>query len=80
MKAQDRINPQLDLDFDPLPVEKTLGVWWCVERDASLFRIREPGDANTKSEMLRHLAAIYDPLGLLALVVITAKVMLQKTW
>ena len=34
-----RARPNLDLDLDDLPVEKTLGVQWEVERDVFLFKV-----------------------------------------
>lgn len=30
---------ELDLDYDTLPVERVLGVQWCVQSDAFKFRI-----------------------------------------
>ena len=38
----DRGKPTLDLDLENLPVERTLGVQRDVEKDAFLFKVREP--------------------------------------
>ena len=36
----ERARPTLDLDLENLPVERTLGVQWDVEKDAFLFKVR----------------------------------------
>ena len=39
---KERARPNLDLDLDNLPVERTLGVQWDVEKDIFLFTVHEP--------------------------------------
>ena len=48
----DRAKPNLDLDLENLPVERTLGVQWDVEKDAFLFKVREPHQPPTKRGIL----------------------------
>ena len=42
----DRAKP--DLDLENLPIERTLGAQWDVEKDAFLFKVREPHQPPTK--------------------------------
>ena len=44
----DRSKPTLDLDLENLPIERTLDVQWDVEKDAFLFKVREPHQPPTK--------------------------------
>ena len=37
-----RARPNLDLDLDDFPLERTLGFHWDVERDVFLFKVLEP--------------------------------------
>ncbi|XP_044182062.1 uncharacterized protein LOC122962876 [Acropora millepora] len=39
---RERARPTLDLDLEKLPVERTLGVQWDVEKDAFLFKVHVP--------------------------------------
>ena len=80
LPPEDRSQPTLNLDLDELPSERTLGVLWDSESDSFKFKIKLDSEANTKRKILRVVASIYDPLGLLAPVVITAKKILQDIW
>ena len=46
----DRAKPTFDLDLENLPVQRTLGVQWDVERDAFSFKAREPHQPPTNVE------------------------------
>ncbi|GAA6094046.1 uncharacterized protein LOC117805176 [Tachysurus ichikawai] len=60
----------LDLDHDLFPVERVLGVQWCIQSDAFMFKIVLQQRPLTKS-------SIYDPLGILSPVILYAKKILQ---
>lgn len=60
-KAEDL--KELDLDQDELPVEKALGLQWCVETDSFRFKT-----------WYAVTSSVYDPLGFLALVTLLAKI------
>ena len=51
-----RINPELDLEMDELPSEKTLGIHWSAEEDAFKFKIQlkkiSPTRRDTFSEFI----------------------------
>ncbi len=68
----------LDLDQDSLPMERAFGVQWCVESDQFKFRIVIQDKPPTRGNILSMVSSIYDPLGILAPVVLPAKKVLQE--
>ena len=50
---EEQAGPNLDLDVDNLPAERTLGVQWDVEKDVFLFTVREPNQPPTKRGILQ---------------------------
>ena len=62
---------------------KILGMSWNHETDEIFYpkrKIAVDTRNTTKREILKHTSKIYDPLGLLSLVTIQAKLLLQKLW
>ncbi|XP_055714261.1 uncharacterized protein LOC129808509 [Phlebotomus papatasi] len=59
---------------------KTLGLYWNPTTDAFRFTGSEVSSAVTKRSILSDMARIYDPLGFLSPIVITAKILLQSLW
>ncbi|XP_059352180.1 uncharacterized protein LOC130698697 [Daphnia carinata] len=80
LPSASRLTPDLDFDFDDLPTERTLGYLWSSERDEFLFFFKPSNEAQSKRSILAAFASIYDPLGLLAPVVLVAKIILQDIW
>ena len=78
--GEERVRPTLDLDLENLPVERTLGVQWDVEKDVFLFKIRVPHQSHTKRGILSAVSSLYDPMGFVCPVVLEAKKILQKLW
>ena len=78
---QDR-KSEVDLDTDPLPCAKTLGVWWQTDEDAFTFKENAPEDnvLYTKRSFLKKIAILFDPVGFLAPFTIRAKLLLQDMW
>ncbi|XP_075156248.1 uncharacterized protein LOC142229564 [Haematobia irritans] len=70
------------LDFDEKSVAKTLGITWDAVSDSFYFVSEklEEKPFFTKREVLSIIARLFDPLGWLAPVVITAKVLMQQLW
>ena len=66
-----------DLSKDKLPIERALGVHWCVESDTFKFRIQLKDQPCTRRGMLSTICSIYDPLGFIAPVVLVGKKILQ---
>ncbi|XP_052561972.1 uncharacterized protein LOC120429009 [Culex pipiens pallens] len=68
--------------------EKVLGMWWDSSTDTFTFRLPTKPDKDllnglrvpTKKEVVRVLMSIFDPLGLLANVLMFLKVLIQEIW
>lgn len=69
---------ELELDRDELPVERALGLQWCVESDTFKFKMMVKEQPQSRRGMLSIISAVYDPLGFLAPITLPAKVMLQE--
>ena len=57
---------ELDLSSDILPIERPLGVQWCVQSDALQFRVVLKDKPLTRRRTLTSISSIYDPLALAA--------------
>ena len=73
-----KVLQNLDLTKDVLPVEHALGVQWCVESDSVQFRVELKDQPLTRRGILSTVSSMFDPLGLLAPVVLTGKKILQE--
>ncbi|XP_053968858.1 uncharacterized protein LOC128870281 [Anastrepha ludens] len=72
-----------DLNIDESFTTSTLGIRWDQIRDIFLFSFQSKQPVNargTKRSILSIASALFDPLGLLAPVIITAKIILQEIW
>ncbi|XP_053968859.1 uncharacterized protein LOC128870282 [Anastrepha ludens] len=72
-----------DLNIDESFTTSTLGIQWDQIRDIFLFSFQSKQPVNargTKRSILSIASALFDPLGLLAPVIITAKIILQEIW
>ena len=67
----------VDLRFDSLPIEKALGIEWCVESDRFQFRVVIRDRPFTRRGLLATVASIYDPLGFVAPFTLVGKRILQ---
>lgn len=63
---------------DTLPVERALGVQWCIETDSFGFKIQLPDKSLTRRGILSMVSSLYDPLGMVAPVILPAKQILQE--
>ena len=68
---------EIGLDCDSLPVERALGIQWCIESDVFQYKIALKGRPCTRRGMLSMISSIYDPLGFLAPVLLEGKRLLQ---
>lgn len=69
---------ELDLDRDKLPMERALGLQWCIETDTFKFKLKVKEQPHTKRGMLSIISSVYDPLGFLAPFILPAKLLLQE--
>ena len=67
----------LDLDLDSLPLERALGVQWCVETDCFQFTIELQDKPCTRRGILSTVSSIFDPLGFVAPLLLEGKSILQ---
>ena len=68
----------LDLRHDTLPIQRSLGTYWCMESDTFGFRIELKDKPCTRRGLLSTVSSIYDPLGILAPVVLVGRQILQE--
>lgn len=73
---------EINLEEGQLPSVKTLGVLWQAEEDVFAFKLAPPADdfRFTKRNLLRKIATIFDPLGLVSPYVIRGKMIMQEVW
>ncbi|XP_049323404.1 uncharacterized protein LOC125782685 [Astyanax mexicanus] len=69
---------ELNLDRDELPIERALGLYWCVQTDTFKFKMMEKERPHTRRGILSVVSSVYDPLGFLVPVTLPAKLMLQE--
>ncbi|XP_025995820.2 uncharacterized protein LOC105202869 [Solenopsis invicta] len=69
------------MELDKDGAAKTLGVKWNHEKDVFQYSIKIACPTScTKRQMLSGIAQIFDPVGLLAPVILTAKLLIQELW
>lgn len=75
-RAEDVKN--LDFDREPLPIERALGVQWCIESDTFKFVVSLKDRPCTRRGILSTVSSIFDPLGFVAPVLLEGKAILQE--
>lgn len=68
---------QLELELEFMPIERVLGVECCIKSDAFKFKITLKERPLTRRGILSTVSSIYDPLGMLSPLVLTAKKILR---
>lgn len=68
----------LDLNHDLLPIQRALGVQWCMESDQFKFHITLTTKPLTRRCLLSVVSSVYDPFGFIAPFVLPAKKILQE--
>ena len=58
-------------------LERTLGLQWSTETDTFQFQLQTPNHPNTRRGILSLVASVYDPLGLIAPLVLSGKLISQ---
>ena len=78
---QEKASPSVDLNFDELPIERTLGLKWNTEKDCFRFSVySHQTPESTKRGVLSRLSTVFDPLGLLDPYMLPAKCLIQSLW
>ncbi|XP_058128358.1 uncharacterized protein LOC131291530, partial [Anopheles ziemanni] len=82
--AEDQLGTKSALQFDSHETVKALGVSWKPESDTLHFDcpIQAPSDeeVSTKRMAMSNIARLFDPLGMLAPVIVCAKIIMQEMW
>ena len=68
----------LDFNQDSLPIERALGVQWCVENDTFNFCILLSNRPTTRRGILSTVSSVFDPLGFVAPFILEGKKILQE--
>lgn len=68
----------LDITRDTLPIERALGVQWCIASDTLQFRVELKDQPLTRRGILSTVSSVFDPLGLLAPLILVGKGILQE--
>ncbi|XP_078485266.1 uncharacterized protein LOC108950654 [Ciona intestinalis] len=66
-----------DVNCRELPMERVLGLMWCVQNDSFNFRIELKDEPCTRRNMLSTICSIYDPMSFLCPVILEGKRILQ---
>ena len=78
---QEKASPSVDLNFNELPIERTLGLKWNTETDCFRFSVYlHQTPESTKRGVLSRLSTVLDPLGVLAPYMLPAKCLVQSLW
>ena len=78
--SKERSKEVKDINFDEqiLPIERALGVSWCIENDSFCFRIVLKDAPLTRRGILASVSSVYDPLGFGAPFILPVKQLLQQ--
>lgn len=71
------LSPSFDFSTGSVPIQRALGVEWIIENDSFKFRIEMKDQQWTRS-VLATVAPIFNPLGLVTLLVLAGKQILQQ--
>ena len=69
---------ELNLEKDELPIERALGISWCIESDCFKFHIVVQDHPLARRGILSTVSTVYDPLGFLAPLLLVGKRLLQE--
>lgn len=80
LEPEDRAKDLKDISLalDKLPIERTLGILWCIESDNFQFGIVLKDCPLTRRGILSTVSSMYDPLGYIAPVILIGKQILQE--
>lgn len=71
----------LELQTSPNSLLKTLGIMWCPKLDRLSIKVNlGPNKVSSKRTLLAEVAKLFDPLGWIAPVIISMKILLQRLW
>ena len=75
--VSERAGSVKELDLENLPIERALGILWDVQSDRFRFKIVVKDRPPTRRGILSVVSSIYDPLGFIAPLILSAKAILR---
>ena len=75
---EERASSVKDLDLEELPLKRTLGIQWDIDKDSFTFHVKLKQKPETRRGILSMVSSLYDPLGFLAPCILLAKLILQE--
>ena len=75
--VSERAGSVKELDLENLPIERALGILWDVQSDRFHFKIVAKDRPQTTRGILSIVSSIYDPLGFVAPLILSAKAILR---
>lgn len=73
----DRGEPELNIDLEGLPIQRTVGLLWDCQTDSFIFQLVIPIGIDTHRGILSSVASIFDPKGFIAPVILLGKILQQ---
>ena len=68
----------LELDYDILPIERALGVEWCINSDSFQFKLDFKRQPLTRRRIISMVTSIYDPVDFVVPFILKTKLILQR--
>ncbi|KAK3506465.1 hypothetical protein QTP70_000933 [Hemibagrus guttatus] len=68
----------LNLEVDPTPIQRSLGLSWDVKRDVFTFHVTDIKKPFTRRGILATVNSLFDPLGFVAPIIIEGKFLLRE--
>lgn len=68
----------LDLGVDPLPMQRSLGLIWNLEKDSFTFQVSKEEKPFTRRGILSTVNSLYDPLGFVAPITMQGKALVRE--
>lgn len=78
--AEDRAKDlkDLDLGMDPLPLQRSLGLYWNLETDSFTYLVSQEKKPFTRRGVLSTVNSLYDPLGFVAPIIMQGKALVRE--
>ena len=79
--SPENVSPKIvNLDLDDLPIEKGLSLSWRLNLDMLTFKVGNKNIPETKRGILSMVSSIFNPMGLISLIIVQAKFLIQEIW
>ena len=80
LPSQEVSSTLVNLDFDDISIERALGILWNPVTQAFQIKVTAKDVPLTKRGILNYTTSIFDPLGILAPIILEPKLIIQCLW